>query len=81
MNRVSIRFNGDFDHHWYFIKLGPMDNPLPPERTFRGGDEVDVVLLERNEPPDAVDLAFPDGTKAYEVPREFFTVLRVNADP
>ncbi len=81
MNRVSISSNGDFDHHWYFIKLGPMDNPSPHERTFRGGDEVHVVLFERNEPPGAVDLAFTDGTTAYEVPREFFTVLRVNADP
>ena len=73
MSRVSIRFNGDVDH-WYFIKLGPMDDPSPPKRTFRGGDEVDVVLLERKDRPDVVDLTFADGVAAYEVSRDYFTV-------
>jgi hypothetical protein len=73
MSRVSIRFSGDVDH-MYFIKLGPMDDASPPERTFRGGDEVDVVLFERNDRPGVVDLTFADGVAAYEVPREFFTI-------
>jgi hypothetical protein len=73
MKRVSIRFNGDVKH-LYFIKLGSMDDPSPPERTFRGGDHVDVVLFERKDKPEAADLTFPDGVAAYEVPREFFTI-------
>jgi hypothetical protein len=68
VNRVSIRFNGDSEH-WYFIKLGAMDDPSPPERTFRGGDEVSVLLLEHRDEPGVVDLTFPEGIAAYQVPR------------
>jgi hypothetical protein len=73
-NRVSIRLNGDVNH-WYFIKLGPMDEPSPPELTSRGGDVVDVALFERERRTEVVNLTFPDGVAAYAVPREFIIIM------
>jgi hypothetical protein len=75
MRRVAIRFNGDGDDSSYWIKLGPIENPSPPEREFRGGDRFEVILVEREDKPDVVDLTFSDGVAAYEVPRDFFTIL------
>src|SRR5438445_777466 len=36
--------------------MGPMDDPTPPEREFRGGDQVEVIVFERKDKPDVVDL-------------------------
>jgi hypothetical protein len=72
---VKIRFVGHGEACCYFLKLGPMEEIHPREREFRGGDEVEVILTQRPEKPDAVDITFVDGDYAFEVPTEFFIVL------
>jgi hypothetical protein len=72
---VTIKFVGDRKTRCYFLKLGPMEEMHPREREFRGGDEVAVILTQRPEKPDAVDITFADGDYALEVPTEFFIIL------
>lgn len=77
METTVIRFRGVGDI--YFIKLGPIEHALPPERTFQGGDEVEVGLTLRPDRPGFVDLIFPDGEPAYEVPSSYFAVVGARA--
>ncbi len=76
MKRAVIRFVGNPDTAYYFLKLGPMDNPNPPEREFRGGDEVTVVIKPTPGKSDCVDLTFEDGQFAIEVSCDFFSEVR-----
>jgi hypothetical protein len=75
MGRVTIRFAGVEQKASFHLKLGPMDQLRPPEREFRGGDEVEVLMTDCIGKPDDVDLVFPDGATAYEVSREFYSVI------
>ena len=75
MRRVKIRFVDIEGSTTFYLKLGPMDQVRPPERVFMGGDEVEVLMTDCPGEPDEVDLVFPDGAIAYEVPRDFFSII------
>ena len=74
--RVLIRFAGESDDAWHYLKLGPLDQLDPPVREFRGGDEIIVLIDDTQDKPDCVDITFDDGAFAIEVPKEFFVVMR-----
>ncbi len=44
MKKAIIRFVGEPGAAYHFLKLGPVNNPDPPEREFQGGDEVIVRI-------------------------------------
>ncbi|RDJ35174.1 MAG: hypothetical protein DWQ19_10140 [Crenarchaeota archaeon] len=71
----TIRFVGKQEEMGYYLKLGSMDAHDPPEREFKGGDEVKVEIQLNDINSDCVDLTFEDGQIAIEVPKEFFIEL------
>jgi|GEM_PF-3826883 len=76
MGRMAlIRFVGKRLRQCYFLKLGPTDAEKPPEREFRGGDEIRVQIQPNSVSEDCVDLTFEDGQFAIEVSREFFEIV------
>jgi hypothetical protein len=75
VRKVTIRCRGGQEDSVFFLVLGPMEAPGRRERGFRGDDEVEVILAERADKPDTVDLTFSDGEYALEVPEEYFRVL------
>jgi len=76
MKNAVIRFVGNPGEAYHYLKLGPMDNPNPPERGFQGGDEVTVLIQPTTGKVECVDLTFDDGQIAIEVPRDFFEIVR-----
>jgi hypothetical protein len=76
---VHIRFVGEPGTTSYFLKLGPMNASNPPERQFKGGDEMIVQLEDTPGTTDCVDITFEDGAFALEVPSEMFIITRDTA--
>jgi hypothetical protein len=76
MTHAVIRFVGEPGEAYYYLKLGPMDNPNPPEREFQGGDEINVQIQPTAGKLNCVDLTFEDEQVAIEVPRDFFVIVR-----
>ncbi len=76
MKKAIIRFVGEPGAAYHFLKLGPVDNPDPPEREFQGRDEVIVRIQSTAGKEDCVDLTFEDGQFAIEVPCDFFVIVR-----
>ncbi len=72
---AQIRFVDEPGEACHYLKLGPMDNPTPPEREFQGGEVVSVQMRPTDGKPDCVDMMFDDGEFAIEVPRDFFVVV------
>lgn len=72
---VLIRFIGERGRAHHFLKLGPVEVWNPPEREFRGGDEISVQIQPNALNPDCVDLIIEDGQCAIEVPKDFFVIV------
>lgn len=70
-----IRFAGKKGDAFHYLKLGPINDPNPPEREFQGGDEITVQIQPTPGKSDCVDLTFEDGQFAIEVPKEFFEIV------